>query len=129
MTVWDMMNTLFAVPVLTAALVLLTLQTALVFASFRVERSRMVKAVHILHFFVSFLLVYLPLMNFKSCVRFPEEKALLPGLMLEYASLPAALIVIYEGISGLVIMFRISRNKKRVEKNLMMINVDYTDND
>ncbi len=39
------------------------------------------------------------------------------------------ILLIYEGISGLVIMFRISRNKKRVEKNLMMINVDYTDND
>ena len=35
----------------------------------------------------------------------------------------------YEGILGLIIMFQISRNKRRVERNLMMINADYKDRD
>ena len=33
--------------------------------------------------------------------------------------------LIYEGILGLIIMFQVSRNKRRVERNLMMINADY----
>lgn len=37
--------------------------------------------------------------------------------------------LIYEGISGLVIMFQISRNKKRVERKLMMIDADFDDRD
>ena len=37
--------------------------------------------------------------------------------------------LIYEGILGLIIMFQISRNKRRVERNLMMINADYKDRD
>ncbi len=37
--------------------------------------------------------------------------------------------LIYEGILGLIIMFQISCNKRRVERNLMMINADYKDRD
>ncbi len=37
--------------------------------------------------------------------------------------------LIFEGIAGLVIMFRISRNKKRVERNIMTLNADYEDRD
>ena len=37
--------------------------------------------------------------------------------------------LIYEGISGLVIMFRISQNKKRVERKMMMIDADFDDKD
>lgn len=37
--------------------------------------------------------------------------------------------LIYEGVSGLVIMFRISQNKKRVERKMMMIDADFNDRD
>lgn len=37
--------------------------------------------------------------------------------------------LIYQGITSLIILFQISRNKKRVEHNLMMIDADYTDRD
>lgn len=37
--------------------------------------------------------------------------------------------LIYEGVSGLVIMFRISQNKKRAERKMMMIDADFNDRD
>lgn len=37
--------------------------------------------------------------------------------------------LIYEGVNGLMIMFLISRNKKRFERNMMMVNAAYEDKD
>lgn len=37
--------------------------------------------------------------------------------------------LIYEGVNGLIIMFLINRFRKRVERNLMMINAAYEDKD
>ena len=60
MRIGEMVQTSGFVLIQAAAVLLLTLQTALVIASFRTKRSYRIRILHALHFLISFALLYVP---------------------------------------------------------------------
>ena len=86
-----------------AAVLLLTLQTALVIASFRTKRRYRIRILYGLHFLFSFALLYVPLKIFVVNVRWPDQAEQLPDFFLKCEALPASLFILYE-ILTLVIL-------------------------
>lgn len=96
MRIGEMVQTSGFVLIQAAAVLLLTLQTALVIASFRTKRSYRIRILHALHFLISFALLYVPLKIFIVNVRWPDQAEQLPDFFLKCEKLPASLFILYE---------------------------------
>ena len=105
MTIHELMYGLHYTPVLTALLILITLQMILIFASFSAGRSGKVRAAFILHCAVSYLLFYFPLNVFLWCVHFPNMEERIPAFLQRAETLPAAVICVYTAVSFVILAF------------------------
>ena len=103
MTVWEMMHTQLYVPVQTAALLLLTFQMALLLASFRDRQNSKRGVLYMMHFLFGFSL-YLLILDFIWYVEHPEERSF-PAFFAFLGKLPAAAIILYEGITAVILLF------------------------
>ena len=98
-----MMNHPAKVPTMTAALLLLTMHMALIFSCVWTGRSRWIRRLYILHFLVTFLAVYLTMIDYKLLLDYPEKKDAMSLADRIFSSLPALLIWIYEGATAVII--------------------------
>ena len=86
-----------------AAILLLTLQMALVIAAFRARRRTGIRICYMLHFMISVGIIYIPLKIFVINIRWPEQKSGLPEFLLKCEDLPAAFLILYEILTAVIL--------------------------
>ena len=91
-------------PVMTACLFLLTLQMALMLASFRYRRSRRIQVLYTLHFLLSFVFFYLPMLEICWAINYPDGSKALPAVPASFGSLPLSVMILYESLSALILL-------------------------
>ncbi len=96
MTIHEALCTSARQPILTVCLILLTLQIALIIASFRNERNGKIKILYILHFVFDFALFYLPLLDICWDINYPSGAKVRPAVLKTFSSLPLAIMVLIE---------------------------------
>ena len=101
MTIREALMSLYGAPLMTVGLLLLTAQLLLIFAAFRDKRSRKRRSLYLLHAVLTFICVYLPLVNQSWDIEGSNYP--LPASLAGYGLLPVAWILIYEALSVLVL--------------------------
>lgn len=96
MTIHEALCTSARQPLLTVCLLLMILQMALVFASFRNERSGKIKILYVLHFAFDFALFYLPLLDICWDINYPSGAKARPAVLKSFSSLPLSIMVLIE---------------------------------
>ncbi|MBQ5960760.1 MAG: hypothetical protein IJL53_08895 [Firmicutes bacterium] len=94
-------------PLAAAALLLLTMQMALVLASLRDRRSTRIKLLYSVHFSLTFVLIYLPflILIWKNYKAYTYRSEFLSDLVSRYGeTVPASAIALYEAISILIVI-------------------------
>ena len=96
MTIHEALCTSARQPLLTVCLLLMILQMALVFASFRNEGSGTIKILYVLHFAFDFALFYLPLLDICWDINYPSGAKVRPAVLQAFGSLPLAIMILIE---------------------------------
>lgn len=104
MTIHEALYTSARPPLLTACLLLLTLQMALFFASFRNERSRRIKILYFLHFVFGFVLFYLLLLDIVWNINDPSGEISRPAVLTAFGSMPLSVVILMEILLGLFLI-------------------------
>ena len=104
MTVHEAIYAPAGLPVLTACLLLLTLQMAVIFASYRSGRSRSVRILQILWFAAGFLLFYLPMLDICWEHDHSDLSVQPPALLRAFGSLPLSRMILAECLFALVLL-------------------------
>ena len=103
MTYYDVMRVFTGQAIMTACLLLLTLQMALLFASFRDRRK--IRILYLLHFLLSFAAFYLLVLNFAwEIYRAEGGTAPIFIVLAAFRSLPVYVMILYEGMTGLILL-------------------------
>lgn len=96
MTIHEALCTSARQQLLTVCLLLMILQMALVFASFRNKRSGKIKILYVLHFVFDFALFYLQLLDISWNINDPSGAKARPAVLKAFVSLPLAIMVLIE---------------------------------
>ena len=91
-------------PFLTVCLLLLTMQMALILASFRNERSRKIKILYCLHFVLGFVFFYLPMLDICWDINYPAGEKARPIILSTFGSQPLVVGVLIEILLGFVLI-------------------------
>ncbi len=105
MTIHEAMISRGSLPLLSVLFLLMMAQMSLLFVAFRVGRSRRVWVESLLHFLVSFVLLYLLMLD--TC--FPEGSAVSYAVLSAFGSLPAPVPVLYEVFTALILLAEFRR--------------------
>ena len=104
MTIHDALYSPSRQPLMTACLLLLTLQLALIFAVYRDGRSRKVRALHLLHFATGFAFLYFPLLDISYEINLSKGAAkALPAMLAAFRSLPVSGMIGYIILSTMIL--------------------------
>ena len=104
MTIHDALYSPSRQPLMTACLLLLTLQLALIFAVYRDGRSRKVRALHLLHFATGFAFLYFPLLDISYEINLSTGAAkALPAMLAAFRSLPVSTMIGYIILSAMIL--------------------------
>lgn len=91
-------------PLLGALYLLMTAQMALLFAAFRDGRSLRFRFVCLLHFLVSFALLYPPMLDICWDINYPSGAVSSPAALSGFVSLPVWTLVLYEALTALILV-------------------------
>lgn len=117
MTIYEGLYTWVRQPLLTVVLLLLTLQMALIFASFRHERSGKMKTLYFLQFALGFVLLYLPMLDSCWKIVYPAGEKAPPAVLTAFGSLPLAVMVLAELLLGLASAASLWEMKRYLQTN------------
>lgn len=121
MTIHEALCTSARQPLLTVCLLLLTLQIALIFSSFRNARSGGTKLINVLLFVFGFALFYLPLLDICWDINYPAGEIARPTVLAAFGAMPLAIMVLMEILFSLAIiaelrdLIRYKQNHPRFE--------------
>ena len=122
MTIYDALYSSVRQPLMTACLLLLTLQLTLVFAAYRDGRSRKTRMLHLLHFANGFVFLYLPMLDISYEINLGKGTAnAIPVALAAFRSLPVSVMIGYEILSALILvaafrdLFRYRKNHPTFE--------------
>ncbi len=116
MTIHEAIFTPARQPLMTVFLLLLTLQIALIFASFRDGRSRRVILLYFLGFLVGFLLFYMLLLDISWKINYPDGSRAFPAVLTAFGSLSVFFLILYEILIALILLVTF-RDLIRFRKN------------
>lgn len=91
-------------PLLTVLFLLMTAQIALLFAAFRDGRSLRFRFACLLHFLVSFALLYPPMLDICWDINYPNGAVSSPAALSGFVSLPVWTPVLYEALTALILV-------------------------
>ena len=104
MTIHEALHTSARQPLLTAGLLILTLQMALIITSFRDERSRRIKALYFLQFAFGFVFFYLPLLDICWDINYPAGEKARSAILAFFGAMPLVTMILIEIVLGLVLV-------------------------
>ena len=91
-------------PLLGTFYLLMTAQMALLFAAFRDGRSLRFRFACLLHFLVSFALLYPPMLDICWDINYPNGAVSSPAALSGFVSLPVWTLVLYEALTALILV-------------------------
>lgn len=104
MTIHEALFSTTREPLMTVLLLVLTAQLVVIFASFRDERGRRVKALNILLFVLTVAFFYLPMLDICWAHDYTNREKARPAILAAFGSLPLAVMILLEVLLTLALI-------------------------